>query len=48
MIGAAIVGAVGVSLVAISAWLHVKGKGGDGWAVVAFFLIIASCQKAMS
>lgn len=47
MTGAATIGLLGLGLAAISAWLHVKGKDGGGWAVLAFLLIVASCWRAI-
>ncbi|MES9841243.1 MAG: hypothetical protein ABW134_11875 [Candidatus Thiodiazotropha endolucinida] len=35
----------GVGTAAVSAWLHINDKDGDGWALMAFFLIIASCSQ---
>lgn len=44
-ISAAILGAVAVGLAAVSAWLAVRGKGGDGWALLAFLCLLQSCSK---
>lgn len=46
MIGAAIVGVLGLGVAGISAWLHVRGRDGSGWGIVAFFLIVTSCSHA--
>lgn len=45
MTGAAILASMALGVVAISAWLHIKGKDGSGWGFVALCLIIASCNK---
>lgn len=42
MTGAVIVGAMGLGLAAISAWLAIKDKDGSGWALLAFVLIVTS------
>ena len=39
----AIYGVMAVGIAAVSAYLHVNGKDGSGWAIVAFFLVLASC-----
>lgn len=46
MIGAAIVGALGLGVAALSAWLTIRGRDGSGWAILAFFLIVTSCSHA--
>jgi hypothetical protein len=46
MVGAAIVGVLGLGLAVLSAWLHIKNKDGSGWGLMAFILIVTSCSKA--
>lgn len=36
---------IGGIIAAISAWLHINGKDGSGWGVVAFFLIVGGCSQ---
>lgn len=38
--------AMGVALAVLSGWMHVRGRGGDGWAVIAFCLIVTSCSRS--
>lgn len=45
-ISAAITGLLGLGIGAISAYLTVKGKDGDGWAFIAALLILTSCSLA--
>lgn len=45
MAGAAILGAIGVAIAAISAWLRINNKDGSGWAILAFCLLVTSCQQ---
>ena len=46
MTSAAITGLMGVGIAAVSAYLHVNGKDGAGWGIVAFILIVTSCSNA--
>lgn len=46
MTNAELIGAMGVAVCAISAWLCIKGRDGSGWAIVAVFLIVTSCNQA--
>lgn len=46
MTEAAIVGVLGLVVLAISAYLHVNDKDGSEWGFVALLLIIHSCSKA--
>lgn len=47
MTAAALVpGILGLGLAFLSGWMHVRGRGGDGWAVIAFCLIVTSCRNA--
>lgn len=45
-ISAVITGAVGVGLAAVSAWMHIRGRDGSGWGLVAFCCIVTSCSKS--
>jgi len=40
------VGAMGIAVLLVSAWLSVKGEDGDGWALLAFLLIVTSCSAS--
>jgi len=46
MLGAYVAGALGLGIATISAWLHIRGKDGSGWALVAFLLIVTSCSRS--
>jgi hypothetical protein len=38
--------ATGAVIAGISAWMHVNGKDGSGWGIVAFFLIVGGCSQS--
>lgn len=46
MTGAAITAVLALGVLAISAWLHINGKDGGGWGVLAVILIMVSCSRA--
>ena len=48
IIGIYVSGLLGILVAAISAWLHVNGKDGSGWAVLATCLIVTSCMRSAS
>lgn len=37
------IGVIGALLAGVSAYLHVKGKDGSGWAFLAFLFLLTSC-----
>ena len=39
-------GLTGAAVAAVSAWLHINGKDGSGWAVVAVLTLLTTCQIA--
>lgn len=46
MTGAFFIGAMGLGIAGISAWMEIRGKCADGWAFVAVVLIFTSCTKS--
>jgi len=46
MTGPVLIGAMGVTLAGLSAYLHVRGHDGGGWGIVALMLIVTSCSHA--
>lgn len=46
MIGAVIAGALGLGVAGLACWLHVRGRDGSGWGLLAFCLIVTSCMRS--
>jgi hypothetical protein len=40
-----VLGVIGCVIAGISAWLHIRGKDGSGWALMAFCFLVTSCQQ---
>ena len=36
-----------LGVLAISAWLEINNKSADGWVVIAFCLILTTCNSAV-
>lgn len=42
---AAVMGVIGLGIAALSIWMHIKGKDGSGWGLLAFCFFLASCEQ---
>jgi hypothetical protein len=38
-------GVLGLLLATLAAWMHINGKDGSGWGLLAFCMFVASCNQ---